>query len=764
MAALNRVKIYTGYGSEILELSLDIPANPGGGEVLPDPDHRQRNEGLHSSGSGIYTTDGTLRMKLIRAMMSVQFLFFLGIFVLDSTAHQGHDHHQSPATPQPGPRPFQPGTGEQKCMVIVRRTFLEKEMVIFPCFKPVRGVTPVAAHQSSLGLVCRGYTTIPTTKYIRMSICCPGWYADEQGRCTKVVDDRGRESQMPRVNSPVQEERPMSLDRLSKYPSSYDNGQFGPMMRTQPPSDRWTPNDMAMRRIQNMMGQRLKLIEMIERKMKEREQITTAPSVPRSPVVKLYPTVRKFITVKKSFIPARKAVPPQQKQPNRFPTQPSNNSPSRLPPVQQIPRIPQPPQNKPHIIIAQKKQFAQVPQTSSPQYKPIRQSTHIRINVPSVFPQIPQRPPMQQREMPQIPNTQGFPTPPPCFAAYLDVVQSCFKQAEVEMPPDHGILNGDYNYQGVCQKKIQIADCIKQSTHPCSSLQEHMLVRTTMVNTLSEIDRICRIDSIQGIEQRMSVGDDVNPPPTQVTHDHVHMHGDVIHSHPHDHPHDHSHDHSHDDHDHDHAHLPLDTQLEEKTVQVEPATEPSTDGIQFLGPSAQAQPDPVPEVKQEEIKPDVKQEVKQEIKEAIEEAKKDETVVMDVFKGVDTTVEKHMHAHPHVQHVHDEITHEYYLPLLIGTAIGVAAIFCLLLAILCICCRRRIKKKIYVEREPEKPKLFEGIYTIGVPPPVYEVNGIPPLSYEEVRGIKITGSPSSVRRHNEENAENSSRRGVVSDI
>ena len=46
---------------------------------------------------------------------------------------------------------------------------------------------------------------------------------------------------------------------------------------------------------------------------------------------------------------------------------------------------------------------------------------------------------------------EGFPSPPPCFAAYLDVVQSCFQQAEVEMPPDHGILNGDYNYKGVCQ-------------------------------------------------------------------------------------------------------------------------------------------------------------------------------------------------------------------------------------------------------------------------------------------------------------------------
>lgn len=49
------------------------------------------------------------------------------------------------------------------------------------------------------------------------------------------------------------------------------------------------------------------------------------------------------------------------------------------------------------------------------------------------------------------------------------------------------------------RKKIPIADCIKQSTLPCSSLQEHMLVRTTMVNTLSEIDRICRIDNSQSL-------------------------------------------------------------------------------------------------------------------------------------------------------------------------------------------------------------------------------------------------------------------------
>ncbi|XP_062620161.1 uncharacterized protein LOC134281746 isoform X2 [Saccostrea cucullata] len=758
-------------------------------------------------------------MELARAIMSVQVLIFFGILVLDSSAHQGHVHHAPTNPSQSAPRPYQTGTEEQKCMVIVRRTFLEKEMVIYPCFRPIRGVTPVSAHQSSLGMVCRGYTTIPSTKYLRMSICCPGWYSDQQGRCTMKVDDRGRESKMPRLSAPVQEDKPKNLKSLPKYPASYDNQRYGPMMRTQPPPDRWTPNNMAMRRIQKMMEQRLRLIEMIERKMREREQsVSTVPPVPQSPVGKLFPAVGKFITVSKSFIPARKGMStPQQTKISQIPI--------RQQPARQVPRIPKPQQQKPQLIISQKKSFVQIPRPSTPQFSPVRQSTRVHINMPNPFPQIPQRPPMQQRQMPQIPRTPdrrfqmmpanapmnthsqfpripphpmsqllqrmgqdrgvflprvpvqmppvqvqpgpnlGFPSPPPCFAAYLDVVQSCFKESGVEMPPDHGILNGDYNYRGVCQEKIPIADCIKRSVHPCSTLQEHMLVRTTMVNTLSEIDRICRIDNIRGIEHRMSAGDDITPPPTELPQDNTHMHGDVVHSHPHDHPHDHSHGHSHDHSHDDHEHLPLDTPLHENTIQVQPATEPSTDGIQFLRPSDQIKPEPVIDDKQD-IATEIKNEIKPEIKQAIDEAKKDESVMVELTKMIENNVDGHGHAHPHIQHTHGDITHEYYLPILIGTAIGVAAIFLLLLAILCVCCRRRIKKKVYVEKEPEKPKLFEGIYTIGVPPPVYEVNGIPPLSYEEVRGVKITGSPSSVRRHNDANdeVEYSSRRGVVSDI
>lgn len=146
----------------------------------------------------------------------------------------------------------------------------------------------------------------------------------------------------------------------------------------------------------------------------------------------------------------------------------------------------------------------------------------------------------------------------------------------------------------------------------------------------------------------------------------------------------------------------------------------------------------------------------------------DDTAVASVS---DTVRSKQEDTIPH--HTHDilieEASHDYYLPLLIGTAIGLAAITILLCTLVCICCRRRIKRKIYIDREPEKPGLLNGVYTIGVPPPVYEVNGIPPISYEEAKGEKITGSPSSLRRHNIENeayesVENTTRNGVVSDI
>ena len=153
-----------------------------------------------------------------------------------------------------------------------------------------------------------------------------------------------------------------------------------------------------------------------------------------------------------------------------------------------------------------------------------------------------------------------------------------------------------------------------------------------------------------------------------------------------------------------------------------------------------------------------------ENKKAVDDKKEQEKEIAPIDTKADDPANS---AHPQIQQVDRQIVHEYYLPLLIGTAIGVLAIIILLLALFCVCCRRRMSRKMYLEKEPEKPKLLDGIYTIGLPPPIYEVNGIPPLSYEEAKGEKITGSPSSVRRHNAENAateDTTSRKGVVSDI
>jgi hypothetical protein len=34
-----------------------------------------------------------------------------------------------------------------------------------------------------MGLVCRGYTNNPSTQYIRLPTCCPGFHPDVTGRC-----------------------------------------------------------------------------------------------------------------------------------------------------------------------------------------------------------------------------------------------------------------------------------------------------------------------------------------------------------------------------------------------------------------------------------------------------------------------------------------------------------------------------------------------------------------------------------------------------
>ncbi|XP_060079407.1 uncharacterized protein LOC132558812 [Ylistrum balloti] len=328
------------------------------------------------------------------------------------------------------------------------------------------------------------------------------------------------------------------------------------------------------------------------------------------------------------------------------------------------------------------------------------------------FPTLPKfpidMPPVQVQPGPNSP----LHTPPPpqsCFAEYVKIVKQCLKDANVELPAAQNFLPGKSSYDqgGVCDKKQMITECIVGNLRPCTSLTEQALVRRTLAETLAEMNRDCRLHELESIESRL-VGE-IQPGPDAVHH---------------------------------------------KLELLEPLPQPTT----------------AEKVTQTTSKPEITTEEQPKQNDDND----DHTTPQDTAVPSDSDKK---HGEPDqnaLQHSHDihveELAPEYYLPLLIGTAIGLASVILLFSALLCICCRRRIKKKVYIERQPEKPKLLDGVYTIGVPPPVYEVtHGIPHISYEEAKGEKITGSPSSLRRHNIENEEyervdGTSRKGVVSDI
>ncbi|XP_052239436.1 uncharacterized protein LOC127850447 isoform X2 [Dreissena polymorpha] len=99
----------------------------------------------------------------------------------------------------------------------------------------------------------------------------------------------------------------------------------------------------------------------------------------------------------------------------------------------------------------------------------------------------------------------------------------------------------------------------------------------------------------------------------------------------------------------------------------------------------------------------------------------------------------------HEVHVQEVRIKEYLVPILLGAGVGFIALVLVVSLIVCCCCKRRLNKKMKIAKECEKPPLQDAIFTIGIAPPTYETHGIPPMYYEEAKGVKITaGSPAVV--------------------
>ncbi|XP_063404820.1 uncharacterized protein LOC134688247 isoform X2 [Mytilus trossulus] len=809
-------------------------------------------------------------MEGIRISFSVIFLISVWTVLTDlSNAHQG----QMIVTKQSMVQ-VPENKDENKCMALLRRTVIRKELLTYPCFHPVPGVVPVVAHQTSMGLVCRGYTNSPSTQYIRLPTCCPGSQPDKNGQCVRRNDVTMPETSQIQHQNQHQDQQhgPKRLEDLEEYPASYEKKRQQTINQVLSQPKHWAPHPMIMRRIDAILKQRQHFLRQMQKDRTNPTQKSLTPAslmnglFPDGPHRHLGPQEPKSVpeiprqseqavndhqhqkpmhqhhnhqmhhdmshafhsSLHKHNIPhehdqqgnpqmhanqlkSNNAFVNQQNMQMAVKNQMQMSRQQQLFQLQQqrqramdmrqrmlhhrrmlqqaqaqrhqqmmmqklqnaaqqghrqMPTIPQQQQQQqpnhdqrqtiqPFVIrrqfVSNNKQFPNVPQmrasvmmSISPhaiqhffQQTSVRNfpkvPTHHRTRFPVQLPRIPvETPPVSIRPGPNSPFSVH--PPPECFSQYMTVVKKCFQEANIQIPLDHNMFNVNYNYDGVCQNREMIIACIFNHLAPCNSPQEQHLVKATIGHTVDEMNRFCQIGQINGIEERMGGRDD---------------------------------------------RIPMDPDhLEQSMDNLGPVPEPVQE-VPIIPEDQHAI-----SLGQHTLNLDAHKEQQAHIDEyhgSLPEAPVPETLIE---KQSDVTISEHKdsqnviggaHAHIHDDdkdrehdvHMMELQEEQYYLPILIGTAIGVAGIFVLLLAIFCICYRRRLQKKVYLQKETEKPKLFD-VYTIGVPPPVYEVNGIPPISYEEAKGEKFTGSPASVRRNNAENEyqqpETGKKPGVVTDI
>ncbi|XP_050393463.1 uncharacterized protein LOC126811680 isoform X1 [Patella vulgata] len=87
----------------------------------------------------------------------------------------------------------------------------------------------------------------------------------------------------------------------------------------------------------------------------------------------------------------------------------------------------------------------------------------------------------------------------------------------------------------------------------------------------------------------------------------------------------------------------------------------------------------------------------------------------------------------------------YPLWLILSVSIGFLLLVLIFTTCVFLCVKRRSKRAVDITTVasalPEKVPVKDNIYVVGItPPPVYEVKGIPALSYEEAKGEVITGN------------------------
>lgn len=611
------------------------------------------------------------------------------------------------------PNRFENKQEEKKCYTLARRPFYMSRLVQYPCQRRQPGVPVLRWFMGPMGPICVSYVREPVYRYYKVPLCCPGYMADKNGKCS-IARQR------------FSEPRRQTNDNMMRMASNMRQAMF---MRAQ--------KDITRRRAKFFMNMR-------DNMNKRRTNVVERPRKPFMMPKMMQSQRPKFPQMMNMFNMRRQNMSPPRMTVPRFnrPTPPMPH-PVQQPPVsgriikiiRRIPFNPFMPRNMftPRNPMPQQRKSIQKPPVPTVVLSG-RSSTSPVVRMKKLHPQMP---PFLQFSAPRI--QQSFKPPQ---RANIEFQPSGFSEASSNQQPkegfhDHTGHNHDHSHDEFSGDKAprnsQVPSEI-QADLPSEPVQMPELVveqaptvtlQESCISKLEAAVKSCLKKSNIDVPDVMSAFEPFNDDKSRVLCEAEDTIFDCIS------------DAIKDCDQADDGAIARDMLLETaKTVQN--MCELRKTNVAQSSPSQVSEGDTVATVENVD-------DIPTEVKGAPEPASNEEiTIIEDTPKETNPSAQAVKEAIQHEVHVQEIRMKEYLLPILVGSGVGFMVLVLLLSLVICCCCKRRFKRKMKMAKELEKPPLKDGIYTIGIAPPRYEVNGIPPLYYEEAKGEKITSRSPAV--------------------
>ncbi|KAL4233883.1 hypothetical protein ACF0H5_008557 [Mactra antiquata] len=610
-------------------------------------------------------------------------------------------------------RSFGVNPDDHKCFTLARRPFFMSRLVHYPCSRRQPGVpvirwfmTKCKRHNRPMGPMCVSYVREPVYRYFRIPMCCPGYTSDQNGKCSIKTQrfaetsrrnnedimrmaSNMRQAMYMRAKNDMQNRMRAHMDFRRNQVMDRSRNVMMPQMERRPTPP--MPQIPQMPRMPQMMMNNLRRPSFSTPRVSFLRFNTPMPPMPH-PLQRPPVTGRMIKIIKRKFIPLYPFMAKNMFNPRK--DMQSNREDTSTPPV-------------PRVVLSGRSDNS-----------PMARMKELRPPMPSFFKFSAQRP---QQSLPRFDASPMF--------------SSGDQQPQNDHHHDHSGHNHDHSHDGFSEvpsqeisanirvdlpgEPVQMPDIVVEQA-PSSQVDQQ-----SCISVLEAAVKSCLKQSNIDIPDVMSAFEPFNDDKSRLlceAEDTIFNcistafkecqqspDGDMARD------------------------MLLETaQTVQSMCDLRQANVAQSSPGQVTGGDTMATVENV-----DDIPTDVKP--------SSDSVNKDEiTIIEDSVPSNTPSVESVQEAIQHEVHVQEMRMKEYLLPILVGSGVGFMVLVLLLSLFICCCCKRRFRKKMRMAKEMEKPPLKDGIYTIGIPPPKYEVNGIPPMYYEEAKGEKITSRSPAV--------------------